>query len=139
MAAPTPTVKAFLLADSVFQQKNGKLCIVGVFDKLYATRFPVVHPSMGLYVKLADAKGSYRVRADIENSEGQQIARLDGINVTAHDRAEEGGIGIEARGLLLPAPGTYFINLYFNDAPPAGGIDIRFGVEQVAATPPARS
>src|SRR3990167_7023290 len=97
MAAPTPTVKAFLLADSVFQQKNGKLCIVGVFDKLYATRFPVVHPSMGLYVKLADAKGSYRVRADIENSEGQQIARLDGINVTAHDRAEEGGIGIEAR------------------------------------------
>lgn len=50
----TPDVElvAFLMCDSFSRQPNGKAIITGVFDRIWASQVPAVHPSMTAYFRL---------------------------------------------------------------------------------------
>lgn len=51
-----PEVISFIIADMVIQEKaTNKWSAVGIFDRVFSKNFPFVHPSLGLYIKLADA------------------------------------------------------------------------------------
>jgi len=112
---PLPHLRDFLIADQVFQQSGGKWCIIGVFDRVSAHRFPAVHHSLGLYLRLSDARGDYDVRVEMEDSSGRRLAKIEGIKLSTKDPLAEVGFGIQAHGLPLPAPGTYYFKLFFND------------------------
>jgi hypothetical protein len=53
-----PALQTLLLADNVFQQIDGKGCLVGVFSRILAPRLPAVHPSMGIFVVVNMRKAS---------------------------------------------------------------------------------
>ncbi len=110
-----PHVKSFLIADSVFQQTTGKWCIIGVFGRIEAETFPCLHPNLGLYVKLADAHGAFDVNVEFQDSTGKVLARLSGLRVDSRDPLAEPEFGVQIQQLPLPAAGTYFFKLYFND------------------------
>ncbi len=111
----TPHVKSFLIADSVFQQTSGKWCIIGVFGRIEAEAFPCVHPSLGLYVKLADARGTFEVTVEFQDSTGQVLARLTGLRVESKDPLAEPEFGVQVQQLPIPTAGAYFFKLYFDD------------------------
>jgi hypothetical protein len=47
-------VHAFLLCDSVARDaQSGKTSIQGVFDTIYATSFPAIHPTLATYFRLS--------------------------------------------------------------------------------------
>ncbi|HEX2076425.1 MAG TPA: hypothetical protein VHG08_01915 [Longimicrobium sp.] len=46
-------VTAALLAERVELSQDGKLFILGVFDRIIASKLPATHPSLFLYVKFA--------------------------------------------------------------------------------------
>jgi hypothetical protein len=110
-----PEVKSFVIADQVFRQESGKWCIIGVFDRILSSQFPARHPSMGLWLKLADASGKYSVRLEFQDSTGRVLSRVAGLQLDVQDRMAEPEVGIQTQNLMLPSPGAYFVKLFFND------------------------
>jgi hypothetical protein len=129
-----PKVETFLIADHVFRQEGGKWCLVGVFDNILARSFPVLHPSLGLYLKISDAQGRYDVRVEFQDSSHRCIAQLGGVAIEVPDRLSAPDFGLQGHGLILPGEGTYFLRVFFNDEPSA--TDIRLTVKHLQAQQP---
>lgn len=125
--AAVPEVKSFVIADQVFRQESGKWCIIGVFDRMLVPQFPARHPSLGLWLKLADAQGTYTLRLEFQDAHGRVLSRVGGLELEVRDRLAEPEIGIQTHNLPLSSPGTYFIKLFFNDQPAKA--DIRMTVQ----------
>lgn len=124
---PTPTVKSFLTADNVFRQDTGKWCLIGIFTMISARQFPVLHPSLGLYLAVSDAQGDYDVRVEFQDETGRCISSLDGIRFKTDNRLVPVQLGLQGYALPIPAPGTYFLKVFFNDQ--LADVDIRVPVE----------
>jgi hypothetical protein len=115
MAAP-PAVKAFLIADAVIQDRlTRKWTVVNVFDQIFAPQFPAWHPSMALYVKLADARGRYAVRLEFRDAADAMLSKIEGITVEATGPSHTAEFGLTAQGLPLKEPGRYQFQLFLND------------------------
>lgn len=134
MSPMSPTVKSFLMADTVFRQDNGKWCVIGIFDRICAPAFPAVHNSLGLFVQLDDVpKGKHQLHMAFHDGEGRQMAVSPRIEMNVpevHDRTKVVPVGIQTHRLPIPHPGTYLIHLYFDEQHIAG-TDIRLSVEHV--------
>lgn len=116
---PLPHVKSWIIADQVFQQAgSGKWCIIGVFDQIHCLKFPASHPSLGLWLHLADALGEYAIRLELLDENEQVIARLPAaIRLTVEDRMQPVYVGLQTQNMLLPRPGTYFLRVFCNEQP----------------------
>lgn len=111
-----PEVKSFLIADMVIQEKGtNKWSAIGLFDRIAAVKFPCLHPSLGIYVRLSDAEGEYAVRVELADSRGQKLAVFEGLKIKVASRLDSLDLGIRTRNLPLPQPGRYDFNLYCND------------------------
>jgi hypothetical protein len=77
-----------LLADEANISQEGKLNIMGVFDRISASAFPTVHPKMVF---------AFRVQADYADG-----ARTFPVLVRLVD--EDGGVLFDAGGELVPPP-----------------------------------
>ncbi len=75
------TADVFTLCDFA-QESDGKLTIVGAFDTIYARRFPAVHPSMCLAVRLRfyiHEAGKHAIRIVFAGPDGNEaIKAIDG-------------------------------------------------------------
>lgn len=112
---PTPVVQAFLIADSVIQDRaTGKWTVVGIFDQIYAASFPCVHPTVALYVKVADALGRYTVKVEFRDAQDQAVSAFEGIELEVKGRARGGEFGIATHGLPLAKPGVHRFLLHMN-------------------------
>lgn len=115
-AVPPAVVKAFLIADAVIQDRlTRKWTVVNVFDQIFAPQFPCVHPSMALYVKLADARGRYAVRVDLRDATDALLSKIEGIVVEASGPTRSAEFGVTAQGLPLKGPGRCQFQLFLND------------------------
>jgi hypothetical protein len=75
-------LKLGLLADFANKSADGKLNILGVFDRIWAQRFPALHPEMKLVLRFAvhpaeigEAK-KFKIR--MVTDDGQSVFELDG-------------------------------------------------------------
>lgn len=87
-------VPVAFLADEANISQDGKLNVLGIFDRISAVTFPTVHPKM-VY--------AFRVHADFEDA-GQAFR----VNVRLVD--EDGGVIFEANGEIVApsvAPGEF--------------------------------
>lgn len=110
----TPELKSFVVADHVLQEKvNDKWSIIGVFDRIYCREFPVIHASLGLFVKVADVQGTFPVKVEFRDSEDRCLAMFGGITVAAAGAPMPAAFGIQTYNLPLPHPGKYHFVLYF--------------------------
>jgi hypothetical protein len=113
--ARPPVVQSLLVADAVIQDRaTGKWSVIGVFDRLLAPAFPCVHPSLAVYVRLADAQGAYAVRIEFRDSEDRCVASIEGIRVEVAERTRAVDFGVVAHGLRLDRAGLYHFQLYLN-------------------------
>lgn len=111
-----PEVKALLIADTVLQEKGtNKWSVIGIFDRVAAATFPTARPSLGIYVKLADARGKYQVRLEFRDSQDRMLNRIEGIEISVPPNAATIDFGLQTFNLPIPAPGRYHFVLYVND------------------------
>lgn len=114
--ARIPEVKAFLIADSVIQEKmTNKWSLIGVFDRVAAPSFPTARPSLGIYVKLADARGKYKIALEFRDAQDRTLNRLEGIEIAVPASASTVDFGLQTFNLPIPTPGKYHFVLYIND------------------------
>jgi len=114
--ARPPIVKSFLIADAVLQDRlTGKWSIIGVFDRVMAPSFPVIHPTVALYLRLSDAQGRYRLRVEFRDASDRRVGLFEGIEMEVKDPAQAIEVGLPTHMLPLEKPGKYQFQLYIND------------------------
>ena len=112
----TPELKSFLVADRVMQEKGtDKWSIIGVFDRIWGRQFPMIHASLGLFVKVADVEGTHPIRIEFRDSEDRVLATFKGMEVSIQGAPQLVAFGIQTHSLPLPNAGKYHFMLYFGD------------------------
>jgi hypothetical protein len=103
-----------LLADYANVSREGKLNVMGIFDRLNATRFPAKHPEMHLIVKLrgelGERGGSRQLTIRLIDQDGNEIgsiSRIFNIPEAEAGRPPEVNFIIGLRDMVFPEPGTY--------------------------------
>ncbi len=132
---PTPVVKSFLIADAVIQDRmTGKWSVIGLFNRIMAPQFPVMHPTVAIFVKVADAQGRYKVKVEFRDSEDRVVSAFEGLELEVKDRGEEVEFGLPTHLLPLQRPGRYHFQLHMNGEYLASA---RLDVVKLEAAPPA--
>ncbi len=114
-------LQAFLLCDSMMRDaETGKSIISGVFDRIWAEKYPALHASLSVYFRfiLPVAKSTFKMQLDFITPSGlrQSMPELPG---SAGPRGiAEGAISIQ--GLPLPEPGDYTFELLIDGRRVAG-------------------
>lgn len=104
-----------LLADAATIDAAGKLNILGIFDRLSASSFPVRHPRLCLVLRFSagiNETGTHEVGITLRDPDGEEVMRLDGDM-----QLGGGGMGVlegvraphvlNLDGLVFPREGRY--------------------------------
>lgn len=114
----TPKANAMLLCDSVITEVGtNKKSLIGVFENINVMKFPAFHHFLAVYIKLTEAKGTYRFRLELVNLKNNTIL---GKGEIPQDIAIDNPLGthelvFNLGGLKFDAPGEYEFRIFAND------------------------
>jgi len=117
MAPEDPLVNAMLLCEHVHADTaSGKHTLLGVFDEVRISRFPVDLATFAVYLNLTNLRGTYEVdllwlRGDTE----EELARLGPIGgIEVVDPLSRVELVLLGQDLAFPVPGRYVLRLAMN-------------------------
>jgi hypothetical protein len=104
-----------LLADAATIDASGKLNILGIFDRISATSFPVQHAHIALilrFVASPEEAGNHEVRIVLRGPDGEEVVGLDGKIQTGPGGGRSGGDVrvpqvVNMERMVFPKPGRY--------------------------------
>jgi hypothetical protein len=113
-------VEAFLLCDCATDQQ-GKLNILGAFDRLYARKIPAVHPACAVAVRVRFSKfeeGDHKIKInfidDDGNPAGPALERPISVSVPEGENSAIRNIILNIQGLRLNKAGEYRFDFAIN-------------------------
>jgi hypothetical protein len=109
-----------LLADAANVSREGKLNILGAFDRIYGTKFPLQWPRMVLVTRFEASAAEYGSEKSLEiitmDADGKQLGKASGKM-----KIGEGRTGRQIKinhvlpmGMTFPTPGEYSIVVLVN-------------------------
>lgn len=129
-----------LIADAANVSREGKLNILGAFDRIYGAAFPLTWPRMTLVVRFIASAAEYGQEKSIEivtlDADGKRLGTATGkMQVPTPQGA---GRGLKINHVLpmtvtFPGPGEYSIDILVNGEPKAA---VPLEVVQRADAPP---
>jgi hypothetical protein len=114
-----------LIADDANISQEGKLNVLGAFDRIAATNFPMIHPKMVFVFRLeaeyGDAGQAIPVRVRLVDEDGQILFEAGGEIVAP--AVDPGDFATTHQlfslvGIRFPQPGTYKFIITLGDLPP---------------------
>ena len=113
----TPYPLAILLCDQIIVDEiSKKKTIVGIFDLIYAEKFPAEHRPLSVYVRLTDAEGQYAFRMDyVQVKNDKLLAQTEIPGVSINDRLKAHELIMQFPPIKIPEPGEYEFRLWAND------------------------
>lgn len=111
-----PIPMAFLLCDQVISDEaTKKKTLVGVFDRIWVSKFPTEHKPVALYARLYDAEGEYDVRVEyVKLSDESVLARANG-KLQVRDRRKPVEFALALSSIPIPEPGEYEFRLWIGN------------------------
>lgn len=114
-----------LLADAANVSREGKLNILGAFDRIHGGKFPLTWPRMALVTRFVASAAEYGTEKSLEiitlDADGKRLAAA-----TGKMRVPSGKSGRQLRinhvlpmTLTFPGPGEYSIEILVNGEPKA--------------------
>jgi uncharacterized protein DUF6941 len=98
------------VCDYAFPAHGGKPCIIGIFDNITGSQFPLTHPMMSIAVQMRGAShATIQVRIELARPNGEVIAKLEGQTPAS----PEGGafINLNLMNTSFPEPGRYTVKV----------------------------
>jgi hypothetical protein len=103
-----------VLADEANVSQEGKLNLMGIFDRIAAASFPVLHPKMvfafRVEAEFADSGRSFPVVVAMEDAEGKTLFDAEGqivAPIVAPGEFATANQVFSLVGVQFPAPGIY--------------------------------
>lgn len=110
---PSPTFT--IICDDVRQETGGKLSLMGLFENIYATKFPAIHPRLAVLTEWSGGQGEFMIRMRILAPDRKSVIRetsskmtLNGIQYRHRDVSVH--LNVE-----LKVPGTYWVENFLDD------------------------
>lgn len=104
-----PKLTFTLLCDDVRQEVGGKYSLMGIFESLYAQKFPVVHPRFALIHEWTGGKGEFSVRVRLLSPDRSQILGETDESVVLHNEQQRHRCIALRFNTVFKSPGTYWI------------------------------
>lgn len=109
-----PQLNFTLLCDDIRQELGGKISLMGIFENIYATSFPAIHPRLAIMNEWADGLGEFEATLRILSPDRktvlrETITRLKLVDARFKHRDISIHLNIEFR-----EPGTYWIENYLD-------------------------
>jgi hypothetical protein len=105
---PKPLPLAIIICDSVYRDGvTGKATLLGLFSRIHAKTFPVIHPQLFVFVSLTDGRGQMEAELRlVERETNEQVMSLRGPIAfpTPLDVVE---MVFDVRNLKFDAPGNF--------------------------------
>ncbi len=113
-----------VLADAATVDASGKLNILGIFDRISASKFPAQHPHVSLVLRFAasmNEAGTHSVEIRLGDPDGGEVVRLNGEMKVGPGPAVSGGRVripqvINMERLVFPRPGRYAFDVAVDGA-----------------------
>jgi len=113
--AVKPSLNFTIICDDVRQEMGGKLSLMGLFENIYAPKFPAVHPRIAILTEWSGAQGEFGIKMRILAPDGKTVIRetkskmtLNGVNYKHRDVSLH--LNVEFK-----TPGTYWVENYLDD------------------------
>lgn len=104
--------QALLACDAVAHDPNGKITLYGIFDRIWSSTFPVVHPMFAIYWRCL-IPGPGRVGVAILRTDGSILADLEPVETSKEQLHSMQGT-YTLGGFEFPAEGEYSLVLKCN-------------------------
>jgi hypothetical protein len=136
--APRPSVKAILICDQIIHEfGTNKKSLIGIFEDIHGTQFPLRYPRIAVYVNLTDAHGPYVLELRLVAAhDGTEIGRARTPTVTIDSPLRTCEFALQVQNLVFHKPGLYEFQVFANDELLA---QKSFHVKQARARPPEQS
>ena len=114
-----------LLADAANISREGKLNILGAFDRIYGTKFPLQWPRMVLVTRFEASAAEYGSEKSLEivtlDADGKRLGSASGkMKIGTGQSGRQIKINhVLPMGMTFPAPGQYSIEILVNGEPKA--------------------
>jgi hypothetical protein len=104
-----PKLNFTILCDDVRQEMGGKFSLMGLFESIYSTAFPTLHPRFAIVNEWSGGRGDFVVRIRLLAPDQEQVlseseSKLSLFNETQRHR----DISIRLNS-SFKVPGTYWI------------------------------
>jgi hypothetical protein len=110
-----PTISFTIICDDVRQEVGGKVSLMGLFENIYAVKFPAIHPRLAVVTEWSDGAGEYEIKTRLLSPDRKTALRetasritLSGVNYRHRDVSVH--LNVEFK-----APGTYWIENLLDD------------------------
>jgi len=109
-----PHLNFTLLCDDVRQEIGGKISLMGIFENIYATSFPAIHPRLAIMNEWADGLGEFEATLRILTPDRKTILRESVTRLKLADaRFKHRDISIHLN-IEFKEPGIYWIENYLD-------------------------
>jgi len=100
-----------ILSDYAFLDVSRKMCLIGVFDRIYATAVPTALHQSSIAMKMLGNPGeNVSFRIEIIRPTGGQLASVQGSVLVLDSSSAD--VQLNIAGLALPDYGAYSVNVY---------------------------
>jgi hypothetical protein len=111
-----PTVSFTIICDDVRQEMGGKLSLMGLFENIYATKFPAIHPRLAVVTEWSEGKGEFDAKMRLIAPDRKTVLRETSSKIKLNEvnfRHRDVSVHLN---INFTEPGTYWIeNLVDNE------------------------
>jgi len=118
MSNEIPMGLALVVCDTHIQDKHtNKRTLVGLFDRLFAAKFPCVHPKLSIFVSLTSGRGECDCEVMCRHVDGKHVAFSVKGKVRFKDPLQVVEIAFDVQGVRFEEAGEYWLECKVDDIP----------------------
>src|SRR5579864_7911074 len=113
----TPHMRMGVLCDHALISQDGKLSLIGIFDRIMVPGLPIQHPRFFVVAVFDMAPGNHKVRVELLDPTGHNVLQEQGVEipVSVPGIGQSGNLLAELNMLPLDFAGRYDFNLYVGE------------------------
>lgn len=110
-----PSLNFIIICDDVRQEIGGKISLMGLFENIYATKFPAIHPRLAIMAEWSEGRGEFEVKTRILSPDRKSVVRETVSKIKLNDanfRHRDVSLHLNVD---FKIPGTYWIENFLDD------------------------
>jgi len=117
MSKVKPSKEAMLVCDQIITEGGtNKKTLVGIFEQIYASKLPCMHPSLSVYIKFTAALGTYQFRLELVDLQTNTVIGNGTLpNQTIEDKLTSYELVFNLRSLKFTNRGKYEFRIYADE------------------------